>query len=31
MNRHEETSQLFRSAGYEPTTGVLELEYRNSA
>ncbi|OWS73238.1 hypothetical protein CBW22_23485, partial [Pantoea sp. VS1] len=31
MNRHEVTSQLFRSAGYDPTTGVLELEYRNGA
>lgn len=31
MNRHEMTSQLFRSAGYDPTTGVLELEYRNGA
>ena len=31
MNRHEVTSQLFRSAGYDPTTGVPELEYRNGA
>lgn len=31
MSRHEVTSQQFRSAGYDPTTGVLELEYRNGA
>ncbi|WLO87203.1 KTSC domain-containing protein (plasmid) [Pantoea agglomerans] len=31
MNRHNVTSALFRSAGYDATTGVLELEYRNGA
>ncbi len=31
MNRHEVRSTLFRSAGYDATTGVLELEYRNGA
>lgn len=31
MNRHEVTSTLFRSAEYDATTGVLELEYRNGA
>ncbi|WP_434746103.1 KTSC domain-containing protein [Candidatus Pantoea rara] len=29
MNRHKVTSTLFTSAGYDATTGVLELEYRN--
>lgn len=28
MNRYEITSTLFRSAGYDAATGVLELEYR---
>lgn len=31
MNRHDVTSTLFQSAGYDPTTGVLELEYRNGS
>ncbi|WP_397324872.1 KTSC domain-containing protein [Pantoea agglomerans] len=31
MNRHNVTSALFSSAGYDATTGVLELEYRNGA
>ncbi|WP_249218054.1 KTSC domain-containing protein [Pantoea dispersa] len=31
MNRHDITSALFRSAGFDATTGVLELEYRNGA
>jgi len=31
MNRHDVTSALFSSAGYDATTGVLELEYRNGA
>jgi hypothetical protein len=31
MNRHKVTSTLFTSAGYDATTGVLELEYRNGA
>lgn len=31
MNRHDIASALFRSAGFDATTGVLELEYRNGA
>lgn len=31
MNRHDVSSLLFRSAGYDPTSGVLELEYRNGS
>nr|WP_237165035.1 KTSC domain-containing protein [Pantoea agglomerans] len=31
MNRHDIVSALFRSAGFDATTGVLELEYRNGA
>ncbi|PAW31269.1 KTSC domain-containing protein [Pantoea vagans] len=31
MNRHNVTSALFSSAGYDATTGMLELEYRNGA
>ena len=31
MNRHDITSGLFRSAGFAPTSGILELEYRNGA
>lgn len=29
MNRRYVTSTTFLSAGFDPTTGVLELEYRN--
>ncbi|AYP25859.1 KTSC domain-containing protein [Pantoea agglomerans] len=29
MNRHDVTSVLFSSVGYDATTGVFELEYRN--
>ena len=29
MKRHDISSTLFRSAGFDPTSGVLELEYRN--
>ncbi|MEJ1268217.1 KTSC domain-containing protein [Pantoea ananatis] len=30
MKRHDiNSSSLFRSAGFDPTSGVLELEYRN--
>ncbi|QTC52481.1 KTSC domain-containing protein (plasmid) [Pantoea agglomerans] len=31
MNRHNVASAFFSSAGYDATTGVLELEYRNGA
>ncbi|ADU72117.1 KTSC domain-containing protein [Pantoea sp. At-9b] len=29
MNRHDITSGLFRSAGFDPTCSILELEYSN--
>ncbi|NCU08131.1 KTSC domain-containing protein [Pantoea ananatis] len=30
MKRHDiNSSSMFRSAGFDPTSGVLELEYRN--
>lgn len=29
MKRLDISSTLFRSAGFDPTSGVLELEYRN--
>lgn len=31
MKRHEIVSSLFTSAGYDPTAGVLELEYKNGS
>ncbi|ARF52549.1 MULTISPECIES: KTSC domain-containing protein [Pantoea] len=31
MKRHDINSSLFRSAGFDPTSGVLELEYRNGS
>lgn len=29
MKRHDISTPLFSSAGFDPTSGVLELEYRN--
>ncbi|WP_205953141.1 KTSC domain-containing protein [Pantoea stewartii] len=29
MRRHDINTTLFRSAGFDPTSGVLELEYRD--
>lgn len=31
MKRHHIRSALFRSAGFDPTAGVLELEYRDGS
>lgn len=31
MKRHNMTTPLFRSVGFDPTSGVLELEYRNGS
>lgn len=29
MKRHKIESSLLRGVGYDPTTGILEVEYRN--
>jgi len=31
VKRHDINTTLFRSAGFDPTSGVLELEYRNGS
>lgn len=31
MKRHDIKTMLFSSAGFDPTSGVLELEYRNGS
>lgn len=31
MKRHDMNTTLFSSAGFDPTSGVLELEYRNGS